>query len=80
MRNVASQTGLHRTRATERKTVLSVNDTTTKFCTSFPVVHAVLRLHMSLLLVFCELPLGPRLEDGSAPRSELLFELLLVRE
>ena len=60
--------------------MLSINDNTTKFCTSFPVVHAVLRLPLSVLLVFCEPQLGRRLEVGTAPRSELLFELLLVRD
>ena len=60
--------------------MLSINDKATKFCTSFLVVHAVLRLPLSVLLVFCEPQVGPRWEVGTAPRSELLFELLLVRE
>ena len=47
---------------------------------SFLVVHAVVRLPMSVLLVFCEPQLGRRLEVGTAQRSELLFELWLVRE
>ena len=50
------------------------------FCTSFLVVHAVLRLPLSVLLVLCEPQLGRRLEVGTAPRSELLCELLLVHE
>ena len=80
MWNVVYKTALHRTRVTEYETVLSINDNATKFCTSFPVVHAVLRLPLSVLLVSCEPQLGRRLEVGTAPRSELLFELLLVRE
>ena len=45
----------------------------------FRVVHAVLRLPLSVLLVCCEYQPGRRLEVGTAPRSVLLFELLLVR-
>ena len=60
--------------------MLSINDSTTKLCTSFLVVRAVLRLPLSVLLVCCEPQLGRRLETGTALRSELLCELLLVRE
>ena len=41
---------------------------------------ALLSLLCTLCCVFCELQVGRRLEVGTAPRSELLFELLLVRE
>ena len=40
----------------------------------------MLRLPLSVLLVFCERQVGRRLEVGTAPRSELLFEELLVCE
>ena len=56
------------------QTVLCTNDNTTKFCTSFPVVHAVLRLPLSVMFVFCAPQHGRRLEVGTAPRSELNFE------
>ena len=56
--------------------LLSTSDNTTKFCISFLVVHAVLRLPLSVFLVFCEPLFAPRLEVGTALRSELL----LVRE
>ena len=46
----------------------------------FPVVHTVLHLSLSVLLVLCERQHGPRLEVGTAPRIDLLFELLFVRE
>ena len=43
------------------------------------LVYAVWRFPLPVLLVFCELQFGRRLEVGTAPRSELRFELLLVR-
>ena len=75
--NVAYQTALHCTRESDYKLC---RDNTTKFCTSFLVVHAVLRLPFSVLLASCEPQPGRRLEVGTAPWSELLFEVLLVRE
>ena len=60
--------------------MLSTNDNTTKFCTTLLVVQAVLRLPLSVLLVFCEPQLGRRLEVGTAPRSELLFELAILAQ
>ena len=77
--NVAYQTALHCARVSDNKTVLSTNDNTTKFCTSYFVVRAVLRLPLAAFLVFCGTQLGRRLDVGIAPRSDLLFELLLVR-
>ena len=77
---VSYKTAFHRTRVIEHKTGLSTNDSTTKFCTSFLVVNAVYRLPSSVLLVLCEIQVGRRLEVGAAPRSELLFGLLSVRE
>ena len=60
--------------------MLSINDDTTKFRTSFLVVDAVLRLPLSVLLVSCEPQRRRRLEVGTTSRSKLLFELPLVRE
>ena len=52
MWNVAFLTSLHRTQVSECKTVPSIEDNTTKFCTFFLVVHPVLHLPLSVLWVF----------------------------